>query len=166
MTTKIDVTSILKEHVDSLRDAGTKRISRLDVGVMFGVPLALGAFAFLAGFQVKDEHIGTLVGAFSIFAGFLFNVIVLIYGFDPPSKEDETVDDQMLLLSQTFANISYAVIVSIAVVVILLFSLFVGGKVESLVSSVFVILSANFGLSLLMVLKRIYVLLGLKFKGK
>ncbi|RWD80467.1 MAG: hypothetical protein E5V25_04285 [Mesorhizobium sp.] len=166
MTTKIDVTSILKEHVDSLRDAGTKNISRLDVAVMFGIPLALGVLALVVGFHVKDDHIGTLVSAFSIFAGFLFNVIVLIYGFDPPSKTDVTADDQMILLSQTFANISYAVIVSIAVVLVLLFMLFIGSGVQVLVSSIFVVLATNFGLSLLMVLKRIYVLLGLKFRGE
>lgn len=163
MTTKIDVTSIVKEHVDSLRDAATNRISYIDIVVMFGIPAIAGIVAYFLCFSLKDNHIGTLVGAFSIFAGFLFNVIVLIYGFDPPSKDSEEWEDQRILLSQTFANISFSVLVSIMIVVVLLFCLFLSGWLQGIASGLFVVLSVNFGLSLLMVLKRIYVLLGLKF---
>ncbi len=163
MTTKIDVSSIVKEHVDSLRDAATHKVSPLDMTVMFGLPLAVGVASYLLGFCIEDKHIGTLVGAFSIFAGFLFNVIVLIYGFNPPDADTESAADQKTLLSQTFANISFSVLVSILIVVVLLLCLFAGGKWQLIGSSVFMALAANFSLSLLMVLKRIYVLLGLKF---
>lgn len=163
MTTKIDITAIIREHFDSLRDASTKRVSYWDVFVMFGLPVVLGFASFAMGFQIKNEYIGTLVGAFSIFAGFLFNIIVLIYGFDPPRKDGDNAEDQMELLSQTFANISYAVVISISIVVILIASLFTSGCLDEIASALAVMLFANFGLSLMMVLKRIYVLLGLKF---
>lgn len=163
MTTKIDISAIIKEHIESLRDDGADRVSLWDLGVMFGAPLVLSIAAFVCGFKVADDQVGTLVGAFSIFAGFLFNVIVLIYGFDPPEKGSDDSDDQRKLLSQTFANISYSVLISITIVVTLLMSLFARGSFETVFSALFVLLAANFGLSLLMVLKRIYVLLGLKF---
>lgn len=165
MSSKIDVRVILKDHFLTLRDEATSRLSYIDIVVMFGIPALFAVASISVRAGVNDSYVGTIVSMFSIFAGLLFNVLVLIYSLSP---QDEVPSDQKgeirrRLLKQAFSNISYSILIALAVVVILGLSLFVGGWIEILLGALAIFLAVNFGLSLLMVLKRLHMLLRDRF---
>lgn len=163
MTSKINVADIVLGHYRSLKNTGEDKTSKLDVVVMFVLPAIFSLVSFKIGFKLSEDYVGTLIGAFSIFSGFLFNVIVLIYGVAPPDTSEESGLAQNQLLSQTFANISFSILICLSIILCLMFILIGNRWISAVASAFFFGLSLNFGLSLLMVLKRIFVLLGLKF---
>ncbi|MCV0396181.1 MAG: hypothetical protein K5872_04605 [Rhizobiaceae bacterium] len=164
MTTKIDVRMIVSDHFATFKDEGTGRASASDFVVMVGIPLTASLLAILFDFQIKDSYVGTLVSVFAIFAGLLFNVLVLIYSFSD-EEDDDKKSIRNNLIRQSFANISYSIIISLGVVFLLTLMLFVGGIAQKALEVVVIFLAVNFFLSLLMVLKRIHVLLRDKFGG-
>lgn len=164
MTTKIDVRVIISDHFKTLQDEGTGKLSPPDFVVMIGFPAALAGMALYFGFGIEDHHVATLVAVFAIFAGLLFNVLVLIYSFSETQKSDKK-EIREKLLKQSFANISYSIIISLCIVVTLTFVLFVDGTVQRALGAAVIFFAINFFLSLLMVLKRIHVLLRDKFGG-
>lgn len=163
MTTKIDIRMIGSDHFDTLRDAATGKLSRWDIIAMFVLPALLGLAAAIFCFVVPDEHVGTLVSVFSIFAGLLLNVLVLIYSVSDQIDGSADKDVRNSLLRESFANISYSIVVSLVVVALLTALLFVNGLAQQIVSGFIVAFAANFTLSLLMILKRLHVLLRSKF---
>ncbi|TIP39513.1 hypothetical protein [Mesorhizobium sp.] len=164
MTSKIDVRMILTDHFDTFRDEATGKVSYPDYILMVGVPALAALILLLLGVQIGDRVVGTLVSVFAIFAGLLFNVQVLMYSFsDDESTKNKSIRDR--LLHQSFANISYAIVVSLLVVFLLTAILFVDGIPQRIVDTLIVFFATNFFLSLLMVLKRMHVLLRAKFGG-
>ncbi|RUX96135.1 MULTISPECIES: hypothetical protein [unclassified Mesorhizobium] len=162
MTSKIDIRMILEDHFSTFRDEGTQKYSTEDFLIMAGVPAVLATAAFAFCLSIGDANIGTLISVFAIFSGLLFNVLVLIYSFSDGNGDGKKgVRDR--LLRQSFANISYTILVALIAVVVLTALLFVNGLTQRILEAVVVLLSANFVLSLLMVLKRIHVLLRDKF---
>jgi 4-hydroxybenzoate polyprenyltransferase len=162
MTSKIDIRMIVEDHFSTFKDEGTQKVSPYDYAIMLGGPGLLAIILVLFGFSIGDANVGALISVFAIFAGLLFNVLVLIYSFsDVNSDGKKGVRDR--LLRQSFANISYSILVSLTSVVVLAALLFVGGILQSFLEAIVIFLSANFVLSLLMVLKRIHVLLRDKF---
>jgi hypothetical protein len=146
-----------------MRDSADGKVSWPDLFVMFVVPVTIGVASTVACFVIPDEHVGTLVSVFSIFAGLLLNVLVLIYSVSDQLGQtaDKGVRDR--LLRESFANISYSIVVSLLVVALLTALLFLGGLAQQIITGLIVAFAANFGLSLLMILKRLHVLLRSKF---
>lgn len=163
MTTKIDIRLIVADHFRTLRDEATSKLSWLDISVMCGLPLLSGVLAYCWGFTIPDHYVGTLISVFAIFVGLLFNVQVLIYSFSDKDIAGD-VETRNELLKQSFANISYSILISLAIVAILSSLLFSKGHVEAVLEAIIVAMTLNFFLSLLMVLKRMHVLLRSKFQ--
>src|SRR5690606_11291152 len=145
----------------TFRDESTGKLSKTDFAVMLGIPVALGIGAYLLCFEIPDQYVGTLISVFAIFSGLLFNVLVLIYSFsgDDFSGDKETRDE---LLKQSFSNISFSILISLLIVVVLPITLFIDGTGGRILECFALALSANFFLSLLMVLKRMHILLSNK----
>jgi putative flippase GtrA len=162
LTSKIDVRLIVQDHFATFIDEGTKKTSWGDIGLMIGLPICVALIAVLGGFKIGEQNIGTLISVFAIFAGLLFNVLVLIYSFSDGStgKPD---DVRSRLLAQCFANISYTILLALLTVVALTAMIFVTGPLEMVIEGMVVAAIINFLLSLLMVLKRMHVLLRNKF---
>lgn len=162
MTSKIDVRAIINDHLSTFKDEATGKYSVTDFAVMVGFPIAISTAAAIACFHIPDNHVGTLISAFAIFGGLLFNVLVLIYSFSAGDPED-TVREK--LVHQSFSNISFAVMASLFAVMLLVVLLFVSGVAQSVVEALIFFTGINFLLTMLMVLKRMHVLLRGKFKG-
>src|SRR5688572_19888175 len=79
MSSKVNVSSIITDHLKTLRDEATDRISKLDILTFFGLGTAAAAVVMWQKLLLSDNAIGVMVAAFSIFAGLLINVLVLIY---------------------------------------------------------------------------------------
>jgi hypothetical protein len=164
VTSKIDIRMIISDHFGTFRDEGTGETSKVDLVVMILFPLLVAAGAYFFGFKIRDNHVGTLISVFAIFAGLLFNVLVLIYSFsDSDLDGQKTLRDE--LLRQSFSNISYSIVLALFTVFVLTAVLFVGGITQRILEAAVVLIAVHFFLSLLMVLKRIHVLLRDKFGG-
>ncbi|MBB5041944.1 hypothetical protein [Shinella fusca] len=161
MTSKIDLRAIVQDHFATFKDEATGKFSALDFAVMVGFPIAVAVGSAVAGFHIPDGHVGTLISAFAIFGGLLFNVLVLIYSFSSGEEEPDPVREE--LVQQSFANISFAVMSSLLAVMLLVVLLFVGGIGQIIIEAVIYFVGLNFLLTMLMVLKRMHILLRGKF---
>jgi len=171
MSSKINVTDILSDHYATLRNESTAKISILDLFVFLGAPFSLGIILFIKRFEISDAAVTTIITAMSIFAGLLINVLVLIYtvsqGVDQltATRGKEDVEAEKRFLREIFANISYAVLISIVSVIALVMVDWADAFAKRLLSAVIAVLVAHFVLTLMMAIKRIHILLTGRFSA-
>ena len=164
MSSKIDVRDLVRDHLATLVDRRTGRKSALDLTVFFVLPLIASAALAARGWTLSREASSILITALSIFAGLLFNLLVLVHGLirrdDPLLQVDERV-----LLKQIYANISFATLISLTALVPLVGQALWNdaGWPGRLLSSLSYFLIGNFLLTLFMILKRVHTLLGNEF---
>lgn len=167
MSSKINISQIVVDHLATLRNESTGKISAMDLLIFLLVPLVLAVISYLMGWSLSKDATNLVVTAMSIFAGLMINVLVLIYTVALNTKPDEeTVEEAILekrFLRQIFANISFSICTSVLIVVILSFSYFLEARAQLVVSSVAYLLLGNFLLTLLMTLKRLHILLSKRF---
>ena len=128
MLTRIDVWKIVKDHFSTLRriDDGSKNMSMNDCIIFIFVPLILSALFVRVGFSLKAQ-ISNLISAVSIFGGFLFNLLAIIYSqFDKVQKDAESGDNKLLkkkFITEIHSNISFCIVLSVFVVLVLFFDI-------------------------------------------
>jgi uncharacterized Tic20 family protein len=180
MFTKINVLRIVSDHWLTLHAADSERISLWDLLLFCGVP---GIVVWLFWGKTALDSSGTFhtvaLTSLSLFAGLLFNLLVLLYGLieKTPRKtgiEDPTVAEKHAkvrndLLREVYYNVSYAVLISVVAILSLVLIMIVpcacANVVQCLSSFLFFIL-AHFVLTLLMILKRIHALLACAFNSE
>ncbi|MEJ0012345.1 MAG: hypothetical protein WDM94_06880 [Bauldia sp.] len=167
MSSKINLLVVVRDHLATLKDEATGKTSVADVVTMFVLPAICSAIAGVLGYKIDEAAVEIVVGVFAIFAGLLLNVLVLIYGLSDAPTDDEKAKEKKqtkdTLLRQSFANISYEILVSLLVVVVLWVTLLSGEVGVRVASCLFIFLAVHFFLTLLMVLKRMHVLLADRF---
>lgn len=171
MIGKIDVRQIVADHFATLVDEDRpKQQSGLDFFLFVILPI-LAATALLYFDLILGKSIGNvLITALAVFAGLLFNLLLLIFDIaNKPRPENERLDDlKRRFLREIYSNIAYSIFIALLTIVILLIHfLFLSLNSRSgFVFSAFVIyfLCGNFILTLFMVLKRIHILLATEFK--
>lgn len=167
---KINLSGILKAHYNTLVDASTKQrqSSISDKFVFFVLPLLvaiLGAFLIVP----SDKNIlGVLITSLSIFAGLLFNLLVLVMQIIEKKKG---TTDFIKLQKETYANIAYAILVALVASAILLIPYFIeseppppGQKVEIAIWgrifwAIVYFLLLNFAVTMAMILRRMHAIL-------
>jgi hypothetical protein len=167
MISKINTADIVRDHLRTLVNEHSGKISVGDYVLFFVLP-AIVALLLLWLKGVFGPNVGgILITAFSIFAALLFNLLLLVY--DIVKKTDE-ISLKRRFLKQIYSNISYAVFISIALIIFLL-AYFVSMTSDRLLVPRYVLaffvytLSGNFVLSMLMILKRIHILLAHEFES-
>jgi hypothetical protein len=161
---KIDVRQIITEHVGTFRDYGTKHTSISDYVLFFGVPVGVAGLSLWLRLGLTVNAVNGLLTAFSIFAGLLFNLLVMVLTFlqsTQGSAADKMLVARKELLRQISANLSFAILSSLAIVAVAIFALASTDQIWVPRLAVFLLLlgSVNFTLTLLMILKRMYALL-------
>ena len=175
MFSKINVLRIVRDHWLTLRVASSDRISSWDVLLFCGVPL-IPVWLFW-GTTANDQQ-GTFwnvaLASLSIFAGLLLNLLVLLYGLiekqvsknesEDPVAAEANARTRNILLREVYYNVSYAVLVSITAILLLVLLMIVGEvKVERVLSSLLYFILTHFVLTMFMILKRIHALLSYEF---
>lgn len=175
--TKINVTEIVRDHFATMR---TQRgnLYLVDLGLFFILPFVVAVAMVAAGMLVLTPVSSILVTSLSIFAGLLFNLLILILNMGDQSAAiiEQKGPSRMRrlhreLLSEVYANVAYGILVSI-VTVVLVFLLETAAPVLKadapastavviirLVSAIIFFLTGNFVSTLFMVLKRMHALL-------
>jgi|GEM_PF-923141 hypothetical protein len=167
MFSKINISCVLIDHLDTLRDFRTKKISASDILLFAGIPAVVAAALLYFHVYLTDGAVTTLLACFSILTGLLFSILLLILDLvqKEPEKKDEHAADKAnrknksQLLRETFSNISYCVLLAILLAIISVGGIICIQWVRIVISAIIFFGSANFVLTMLMVLKRIHVLL-------
>lgn len=172
---RINVKEILLAHDRTLRNESTKTY---DLDVIFGylvVPLIVSiALVYLFKFTIDASIGAAIIMSMSVLAGLMFNLLVLI--FDVSNRIHESLqsairaEDARLILKKeltvelmqdTFINISFGVLLAIAILIFSTIATVVSKPqfIKDSTSFVTFFLLVGFLYTLLMILKRLYVLL-------
>jgi hypothetical protein len=173
---KINILNIVRDHFSTFHEHDQRGPSQDDYLLFLGVPLVSALFVVLIlKFSFDSGILNSLLAAFSIFAGLLLNLLMLICAFTGSDKFagfDAVSATRREFLREIHKNLSFSILVSIAVVVLALVGL---GEIRyrpehdagnyPAVTFLLTFLIGNFILTMLMVLKRIHVLLSFEFGG-
>jgi hypothetical protein len=165
MSTKLNVTSIITEHYRTLRNQSDKKISKLDLFVFVGVPIIISLLMFEFGVKLNSEA-SLISTVLSIFAALLLNLLVILYTLflnENNSEKKKSTGRWGILIREVFSNIAYCILVSIFCLVTIVISLFLQQIFETILNFISAFLVSNFILSLVMIVKRMYVLLRFEF---
>lgn len=138
-----------------------------DILLFIIFPLFIAIFITYKGYNF-DKQISNLIAIVSIFGGFLFNLLAIIYGQISNIKADAEKEDSDLkkkFVKEIHVNISFCIVLSLSIVIFLLLSTIDIPEYEyylffkKVLTTVNYYLMILFLLTLLMVLNRVYVLL-------
>jgi|LDZT01.1.fsa_nt_gi hypothetical protein len=177
MIEKINISRIIKDHINTLKDYETGKYYFWDFVLFFITPLIVSIILIKYHIIIDKDMANALITSLSIFAALLFNLLLLIYDITRKEVKREAARNNKVktdLLKQIFCNISFSILVSvfaisISLLIFLNISLNITILERNLVVtntqircflSIFIYyLTTSFILTLFMVLKRIHVLL-------
>lgn len=165
MVKKISFSQIVRDHIGTLVHYETLKRSYADIFLFFSIP-AFFSFILWDRLTLDKDSINVLITAASIFAGLLLNLLVLIYTLIGKAKECTSTNrakTKKLLLEQTFANVSFCILVSVCLVITCLLKLLNSPVLNDILNIVIYFLTPLLVLTLLMVLKRIHALISSEF---
>jgi hypothetical protein len=168
MFSKIDVRRIVRDHLATLKDDATGKRMISDYLLFFGVPVLVAlSLVLTVDLSLNKEAVALLVTSLSIFAALLFNLLLLIYDVVRKiGRESEELKAEFL--SQVYSNISFAILVSILSIIVLLVAYFDLDGSWFALSTSFVVyyLVTVFIFTLFMILKRVHILLSREFEDE
>ncbi len=165
MLSKIDIRDIVRDHLATLVDYRTQKASRPDYVLFFFVPAVAAATLMYLKVRLTDAAVNVLITALSIFAGLLFNLLVLIASLVDKRSAPTGASDARQVMRSIYANIAYSLLVSLLTLLPLgVFATLKDGLTKNSAMALSYYLIGHFALTLLMVLKRMHVLLSFEFR--
>lgn len=159
MFSKFNIWGIIYAHLHTLCDEATGEIKKGDILILFFAPLFPSFLSLICGVKLSDSAIGAWISAFSVFAGLLFNLLILVYGVDESFHvTSANLERARELVRQTFINIAFSIIISIIIIIFLGLSFIIHQNLLVVATALFYYLLIVFILTMMMVLKRMYVI--------
>ncbi|QEL56461.1 hypothetical protein [Chromobacterium paludis] len=164
MLSKINIKSIIISHVKTLRNSTSPDVCWSDFIVFYIIPFVF-ALGLSIKFDITESFVNGVVTAASIFAGLLLNLLVLVYTVlsrqrptppDQNSKNRREIFEK--ILTETFSNISYSILISVVLVATCLLFYIKGGYFPTGNRLLILFLIFQLIITLLMILKRIHSL--------
>lgn len=153
---KIDVKQIIKDHFATLVNFSTGKPDGSDFFTFFWLPVATAFLAVRLSIHMDSDFVGVLISALSIFVGLLLNVIVILFEI---VKNDKVSGNKVHIARESISNISFAILLSLISICLSLLTQMEWGdafKDVSHFATYFIVV--EFGVTILQVLKRMYVL--------
>jgi len=164
MISKLNIMTIVKDHISTLEAKNGDKWK--DIVVFYAFPLILGLLFLYFKIKLSDSSVETLITAGTLFAGLLLSLLVLV--FDQRNKLSGKQDDASVkirtALYELFSNISYAVLISITLIIASFVQQIVCQDHPSntpitikisIANAILAFLSSHLLLTVLMILKRI-----------
>ncbi len=169
---KIDVRDIIRDHFATLRNNERNRPAWLDWFVFVGIPILVTIGVMINGFDVHNG--GSLLSAVAIVGGLFFALLILL--LEAAMHTSERAQDsgvpptnlRLQILRELKANVAYAVLVSVVTTTVLAIAELsasshfdragheVAEPLPKWLTATTVFLLVHLGITLLMVLKRMY----------
>lgn len=163
--TKFSVSDILRDEIKTLRNFATKKTSYVDVFINLIFPFLVAIALIIFGKIIKGGAIDSILTAFSVFSALLLNLMILVYTVvtrennkDAGKNKDQL---KLQLLRETYTNIQFAVLISVFVIIVLLLMLFLPNFewLELILSFIVYYIVFVFVFTIMMILKRTYVIM-------
>lgn len=174
---KINVFWLIKNHISSLKDDGSTKLSFIDLTLHFLFPIAASGLVCFFFKVMPSSVVGIMVNFGSITTALLMSAVVMVY--DQKSKiiekkDKETVADKITTYSKNIAlykelcqNICFAILTSIIIVIFSAILSFYDSKNPSAINFYFFItfsficyaLFISTMITFLMILKRFSIIL-------
>lgn len=172
---KIDVTPIIVDHLNTLRDHRSGRRSIFDLAIFYGLPIFSSYIPFHFKIELDDSFYNLSITFFGIFIALLLNVQVAIFGifqrkWEKPEDEHlasiqaQKLKERRALLGELNANLSYMVLFSCLSLVVFL-AFYVLKLDKTIPSCVTFAIYVHFVLTLFMSVKRAHVLFQMEYDG-
>lgn len=167
MMSKLDIREIFCDHFSTLKDYSTKKPKKTDFIIFLGIPIIVAPGLIWWHGTLPITLIVVIGTSLSVFASLLLNLFILTYNTVLKSKIPESSQKERSLQKELAleinSNIAFAIVIALTIVVLVLYF----GIAHDSISKPFVILltfliyflGVLFGLKILMLLKRIYILL-------
>lgn len=176
MFKKINVSKIVIDHLNTLKSYDTQSLRVADYALFIIVPIIISITMVCFSYLIDKTFANILITSLSIFAALLLNLLLLVFDIVRKTNDSlakskeaknpyEAEEKRLTFLKEIYANISYAIFISILSIIILLVIYFV--SLESLLqflSFLVYFLSINFIFTLLMIVKRVHILLANELK--
>jgi hypothetical protein len=158
---KINCKKIILAHLDTLYDFDTNTRDNGDISLFFIFPILLSIVLIWQDVRINSDAAGILVTIVSIFAGLLFNLLVLLYDSMRKNHDeyDGSISIKIKFLREISINVSYEILVAIVTVGTTLLCLLENKPIQAIMSFFTFYFFQHFTLTLLMILKRTYTLL-------
>jgi hypothetical protein len=165
---KVNVWQIVVDHLGTLRNSVSKKLSLIDIAIFFGIPLLGASFGYLEGIKTSKDFYNVSITFFGVFVALLLNFQVAAFGIynrrwslseDEKLSHNQTeeLEIRRQILKEINVNISYLIVVSIFSILFFLL-LYAVEKTGRVVASISWAIYIHFVLTLLMVVKRSHVL--------
>jgi hypothetical protein len=167
---KANVLPIIRAHMATMSSARTGSPMLADYLFFFGIPVVLGGVLVATGFGFRVDAVIGFLNAFAILTGLLLNLLVLVFTISVTISSSERADVQTRrkVLKEIFTNVCYCIIVAVVATGTALSALsymrsISGAQTGKGATFLLCALTANFVFSLLMILKRMYILISTEF---
>lgn len=163
MLDKINISKIVENHFNTLRNANTKKAEFDDYISFLIIPLIATGLLIWRKTFLDTNSINIIITTLSILVGLFFNVIVLIFDI---IKRDKNNNIKNVVLKELQANIAYIILISIISILICLVTYIDNCFVKYISNSVVFFLLTNLIMTVLMVLKRMFHLFDKEFEDE
>jgi hypothetical protein len=161
MLGKINVLKIIGDHLKTLKSLRTGKVLWSEIALFFILPLGVSIYSvYFQCFSFDSGQVNILIASLSILAGFLFNLLAMIFGAMDKLKENANGDDiKLALVREIHINVSFSILLSVICIILLLFYDCKIGLLKPFFNMMALFVIISFFLTLLMVLKRIYIIM-------
>lgn len=164
---KLNLLRIVRDHVHTLKDYNSNKYSWSDFLLFLMLPLVIAAGATYCFHEIGKDLTNVLITSLSVFAGLLFNLLLLIYDIVKKANPGEPYGElKTRFLKEIYSNISFSILVAIlTVILLLLLSLSISSRYfQTPIMYLIYFLVVNFILTLFMILRRVHILLSKEFE--
>ena len=128
MSSKINIFIIIKDHINSLKDYQTQKLSIWDIISLIVIPIIFSLSLIYFRFSLNKEFVSLIVSFASIVTSLLISVSILMYAKINYEKMHSTElkierEKQLLkkrVLSELFSNVSFTILMGVITVILCL----------------------------------------------
>lgn len=155
MSSKIDISKIINQHVKSVFANRANQVSFWDVFTFVLLPIGLSILLVYKSIKIDNDYANTIIAGLSIYIGLSLNFIGIV--FELSTKEKFKRTNVLDVLKETISNIVVTAIIALAIILLILIR-------DISIISCYVYVTLYFLLfellvTLLMVFKRVYTIL-------
>ncbi|MGQ3674229.1 hypothetical protein ACT6QH_01815 [Xanthobacter sp. TB0139] len=170
---KVNIYIIIRDHMCTLVDDRSGKISVPDIIFFYGLPTALAVGYYFFPFSIPDGLMSALIAVFSVFGALLFSAQMALFSLSPRAPHqtgDSTTDSrdharyirEKKFFSDVNFNVSYLILLSCLFLTSFVVLMLTNWR-DNVEGAILVAMISHFFLTLLMLIKRTHVAFSSKY---